>query len=368
MDIDFSIPTRIIMEGDVLANRMPYLKDYGDQVLLVTQKEAFQGTSLEEEVTVLLADYDINVVTYDRIKGVPTVGDIEAGAALAREAGVDFVFALGDEPIIDTGKAIALLAAAEIGSQTLVESPGQRSLPFVCFPTNAGTGTEVTASITMTHRHEDGDRIIHVVNPLLAPNLALLDASYTLDLSSQDTLAHLVKVVAMAMDALISDEANPMTDSLVLSAIGMIDGFFDRLMRKETLTLWDREACMLAGAQVGMAFQEGKGMVTCLGTAISLLRITRPGFAYGVALHGLLPYIDDQAGFATDILCNALDKHGVKDLSAYLQHLLPPFPPLTRAEQDQIMAQFRLQDFKTVLRLSEEDLARILAGLGIEEE
>lgn len=368
MDIDFSIPTRIIMEGDVLANRMPYVKGYGDRVLIVTSDDRFQDSRLGEEVTVLLEDYDIKTVFYKQSKGIPTVAELEAGAALAREAQVDFVMAIGGATILDTGKAIALLAAADIGAQTLVASPGQRSLPLVCLPTNAGTGTEVTASIYVTHRHEDGDQLIQVVNPALAPSLALLDASYTLDTPNDESLAHLLKIIARSVDALISEDANPMTDSLVLSALGMIVDYPPKVLGEETLTLWEREDCMLAAVQVGMALQHGKGIISSLGTALSLVRPIRLGEAYGLALHALLPALDQQAPFASDILCNAFDKDDMADLSADLQSLLPSFAPLSSAEHDQVLRQILAQgqDTGSVLRFKEDDLSQILSGIGIE--
>lgn len=369
MDIDFSIPTRVIMEGDALANRMPNLAAYGQTALLISQKQEEDRSGLEEELTTLLGEYEIKLVSYDRIKNIPSVEEIEAGAALAREARVDFILAIGSAPVLDAGKAIALLAAAEIGDQTLIASPEQKALPLVCIPTTAGMGTEVTAHIFVRHRHEDGDRLTQVVNPALAPSLALLDASYTLDTENEESLNHTLKIIARSVDALISDEANPITDALVLSALGMIVDYPEKLKSQESLTLWEREDCMLAALQVGMAMRQGRGIISTLGTALKLVRLVDLGAAYGIALHALLPAIDTQANYATEILLNAFDKDDIGDLSADLQTFLPPFAPLTRAEHDQVLNQLldQEQELDSVLKLSEEDLSQILSGLGIED-
>lgn len=365
MDIDFHMPTHIIMESEALANRAPLLEAFGTQALLVAGKHSAQESGALEEVSSFLQDSGIRRVLFNPIQGTPTVEQLEAGAALGREAGVDFVIAVGGGAVLDAGKAIALLCASEIGEGTLMPVPHQQSLPLVCIPTTASIGTEVTASI-LIQTQDQPDALRQIVNPALFPTLALLDARYTLDINNTMSLHMCLETLGRAVDALISENSNPMTDALVISALGMMMDYPEKLNGEETLTLWEREDCMLAANQVGIASATGGNVLEALAVPLSLVRAYPLGVAYGLVLIQILPLLEEQAKFVFRILLNATGLESLEALTRFLTGLLPKVEPLNIVEYERVSnsAVSNLVIQSGILKMDEDSIGHVYAGVG----
>lgn len=365
MDIDFHMPTHIIMENEVLANRAPLLTSFGSQALLVAGTHSAEESGALDEVSSFLQEAGIRRVLFNQIQGTPTVEQLEAGAALGREAGVDFVIAVGGGAVLDAGKAIALLCASEIGEATLLPAPNQRALPLVCIPTAASIGAEATSSILL-QTQDDPPVVRQIVNPVFFPTLALLDARYTLDISNDMSLQMCLETMARAVDALLAEASNPMTDALVISALGMMMDYPGRLKGEETLTLWEREDCMLAANQVGIASASGGNVLEALAVSLAAVRNYPLGVAYGLVLAELLPLLEEEAPFVFNILGNAAGFTERAALKAYLHGLMPKVEPLNIVEYDQALAGAKQNPVvhHSILKMDDERIGHVYAGIG----
>lgn len=367
MELEFHMPTRILLESEALINHISQLEAFGPKTLVVVERTKEQDSPALEELTLLLKNVGLRRVLFDQVEGIPTIATIEAGAALGREVGVQSVIALGGQAALDTGKAIALLAASDIGEASLLPEYHQASLPLVCIPTAPGSGAEVSSTILL---RADADADIRVVqNPALFPQVALLDARYALDRSNPDTLLELLEIAGRSIEALIAQNATPITDPLAVAALGDLMTYPEKLASEASLALWEREDLFLAGCQAGMALSNaGLNVFSAFVQALETVRPMASGLAYGHMIWPVMRMMRVQAPIVTDIVLRALGVPHLDALYDALAGLLPTFTPLTVAEFDHARHLVWRNPLlkEAIIHVREEDITVILAELGKE--
>lgn len=226
------------------------------------------------------------VGVFDQVPANSSVAVVEQGAAYARDQGADLLVAVGGGSPIDTAKCMRILLA-EGGSlhdyegYNLLERP---LTPMIAVPTTAGTGSEVTPFAVI--RDEQAHLKMTFSSPFLAPDLAVLDPEMTRTLPRGLTAATGMDALTHAIEAFVSSEANPISDSLGLYAIDMISNN----LRAATHTGEDLEArgqMLVASCMAGMAFSSGfVGIVHAMAHAIGGAFEVHHGTANSI----LLPY------------------------------------------------------------------------------
>ena len=150
------------------------------------------------------------------IAGEPTLDDIRAGVAAAREHGADVVVGLGGGAVLDAAKIIAALAPNDGDVLDYVEVIGagrtmaQRPLPFVAVPTTAGTGSEVTMNGVVTSA-EHGVKV-SMRHPTMLARVALVDPELTLGCPPAVTASSGLDALTHCLESFVSPMANPLTD------------------------------------------------------------------------------------------------------------------------------------------------------------
>ena len=190
------------------------------------------------------------------VAGEPTIEVARAGAAAARKHRADVIAAIGGGSVIDTGKAVAMLAGT-VGipwttwrsSGPARRSPG-RPAPCVAVPTTAGTGAEVTANAVLA-APEHGLKA-SLRSPLMIPRVALVDPELTLSCPAPVTAASGLDALTQCLEPFVSVRANPLADGLAReglrrAAAGLRAAYADGT----DLAAWtDMSLCSLLG---GMA-------------------------------------------------------------------------------------------------------------------
>ncbi len=156
---------------------------------------------------------------FDGIPGEPTTREVQAGVRALRDAGCDGLVAVGGGAVLDTAKAMALMAANE------GDLPGYRGanlfprsgIPLVAVPTTAGTGSEVTRFTVITDPETQVKMLI--ADDKMVPRAAIVDPSLTVDAPPGVTASAGVDALTHAIEAYVSRKATPLTDTLALSAI-----------------------------------------------------------------------------------------------------------------------------------------------------
>ena len=154
---------------------------------------------------------------------------------------------------MDVAKAISVLATNGNAIQDFMgfDKIPNKGLPVFAMPTTAGTGSEATMITIITDTLRNVKMLIG--SPLLMPQAAFVDSTLTLKMPKGLTAATGLDALTHAIEAYVSVKAQPMTDVLALSAVGLIAENLPIAWRNPA----DREArakTMLGALQAGIAF------------------------------------------------------------------------------------------------------------------
>lgn len=208
-----------------------------------------------------LTELGIETELFSGVTPDPTVDVVEKGLAQLRASQCDAVLAVGGGSSIDAAKVIALAAGNQKTPQQLIGILKARkpSLPLFVIPTTAGTGSEVTIGAVIS------DAVTHqknlVIDPKVVPVATAIDPTLMQGMPAHITADTGVDALTHALEAWISDFANPETDYYAGSAIRMV---FEHLPTayQQGGDLVAREAMGLAAHYAGLALnQAGLGYV-----------------------------------------------------------------------------------------------------------
>lgn len=208
----------------------------------------------------------------------PTDDVVIRGAEIISQGDFDCVIALGGGSPIDTAKAMTLLAhgGGSIRDYKVPHQANESGLPIIAIPTTAGTGSEVTKVTVITDKASDEKMLIMGLGCL--PAAAIVDYELTYSVPYRTTADTGIDSLTHAIEAYVSVKHNPYTDTLALSAMGLIARNI-RSACNEPSNKAAREAMMLAATQAGMAFSNAS---VCLVHGMS-----RPIGAFFHVAHGL---------------------------------------------------------------------------------
>ena len=162
-----------------------------------------------------------DAVRYEKAPGEPTVALVETGRRAGRlESGCDSVVAIGGGSAMDTAKGARLVAGQ--GGPYMRFARGEATyevptLPLVCVPTTAGTGSEVSGGAVIT------DEATHtkagIASPLLRAQHALVDPALTHGLPPKLTAYTGIDALAQAIAAMVVTARTPIGDGVALESI-----------------------------------------------------------------------------------------------------------------------------------------------------
>ena len=164
----------------------------------------------------------IDAAHHVRVEGEPTIDDARRAAACPFPD-VEMVVAIGGGSALDLGKAAAALIPNGGDPLRYLEVIGEGrplvrpSLPCVCVPTTAGTGSEVTRNAVLgspTHGVKASLR-----SPRMLPGVALVDPELTYDLPPALTASTGLDALTQLIEPFVSARANPFVDTICRDAI-----------------------------------------------------------------------------------------------------------------------------------------------------
>jgi alcohol dehydrogenase class IV len=301
MRFEFATATRIVF-GEGTARSLPELVcGLGRRPLVVTGASASRSAWLVAE---------LSAVTF-AAPGEPTVELVREGSRRALEMDCDVVLSIGGGSAIDTGKAIAAIAANGGEPLDFLEGIGKGKaitnlpLPLVAVPTTAGTGSEVTRNAVLAS-------VAHGVkaslrSPLMLPRIALVDPVLTYGLPPATTAATGLDALTQLIEPYVSARANPLTDALCAEGIRHAAGALRRAFHNGA-DQEARRAMALASLMGGLALANaGLGVV-----------------------HGFAAPLGGCFQAPHGALCAALLPHGMAANVAAMRARAPQHPALER--------------------------------------
>ncbi|MCO5341273.1 iron-containing alcohol dehydrogenase [Aeromonas veronii] len=288
---DFFCPVKLLAGEQALEQLASELTSLGAHRPLLLTDKGVNATGLATLLANVLAEGELPVAAiWDEIPADSSTAVVERIAKRYRELDCDSLVALGGGSVIDTAKAVNILAS--MGGEHLLDYSGAGCLtrplkPLAVVPTTAGTGSEVT--LVAVIKDEASGRKVPFTSPFLLPQLAVLDPRLTQGLPLNITAATAMDAMTHAIEAFIGTAKNPVSDALALMAVEKIASALPQIIRdpqNKQLRLQLAEGSTLAG----MAFSNSMvGLVHALGHSLG----ARCHLPHGLCMNLFLPTVLD---------------------------------------------------------------------------
>lgn len=276
--MNFASPRLLLVAGGAVRQIADVLAKFGlSRPLIVSDPFMVSSNHLRHCLDPLIAA-GLAVSVFSDTVPDPTDVVVEAGVAVLNAGDHDCLIGFGGGSPIDTAKAMAILAAGG-GKMRDYKAPfaaDKGALPVIAIPTTAGTGSECTRFTVITDSERDEKMLIAGLGAL--PLAAIVDYELTYSVPPRTTADTGVDSLTHALEAFVSKRANPISDALALSAMGLI-GANIRTAYAEPRNAAAREAMMLGATEAGLAFSN---------SSVALVHgMSRPIGAHFHVPHGL---------------------------------------------------------------------------------
>ncbi|MEL6339583.1 MAG: iron-containing alcohol dehydrogenase [Myxococcota bacterium] len=225
----YFMPNVNIMGSGGLADAGVEIQNYGfKKALIVTDAPLHRELKATKVLTDLLEKIEVSYAVYDGIEPNPTVAQVDAGAAMVKQEGCDFIISFGGGSPHDAAKAIGILAThgGDIRTFEGVNKMSKPMMPLVAINTTAGTASEMTRFVIITDetRHVK----MAIVDWRTTPTLSVDDPDLMEAMPPALTAATGMDALTHAIEAYVSTAATPVTDSAALHSIKLIGKFLPR--------------------------------------------------------------------------------------------------------------------------------------------
>ena len=258
------------------------------KVFVVSDKDLVKynvAKLVTDELDAMGAEY----VVYDDVKANPTVSNVQNGYKKFEEFGADVIIAIGGGSVIDTAKAIGIIATNpdfyDVKSLEGVADTKNKAFPIIAFATTSGTAAEVTINYVITD--EDAGRKLVCVDPHDIPVVAFNDADMMKSMPKGLTAATGMDALTHAIEGYITKGAHELSDLLCWNSIKFIAENLEAAVKNGSDDK-AREGMAMGSYVAGMAFSNvGLGIVHSMAHPLG----ARYDIAHGVANALLLPFV-----------------------------------------------------------------------------
>ena len=242
-----------------------------------------------EKIENVLKDGGISYEIDDEVKPNPTIDNVHTGLDKLKASGADFIIAVGGGSVIDTAKAVAVIANNpdnyDVVSLEGVDKSKNPPMPIIAVPTTAGTGSETTMDYVITNTEQK--RKMACMDSMVVPVVAILDTDIMASLPLKMTAATAMDALTHAVESYLSKGAFDFSEMLSLKAVSLISANFLKVI-KNLNDLDARKALAMAQYMAGMSFTNvGLGIVHSMAHPLSAFY----DVPHGVANALILPYV-----------------------------------------------------------------------------
>ena len=258
------------------------------KALVVTDK-GLMKFGVAKMVLDVLDEAAIPYAVYDDVKPNPTVTNVKNGVEACKQAGADFIVAIGGGSSMDTAKGIGIVCNnpefADVVSLEGVADTKKKTVPIIALPTTAGTAAETTINYVIID--ETKQKKMVCVDPNDIPCVAIIDAELMYSLPKSLTAATGMDAMTHAIEGLITKGAWELSDMFEIKAIEMIHRYLPLAVNEPTNPV-GRDGMAVAQYVAGMAFSNvGLGGDHGMAHPLSALH----DVPHGVACAMLLPTV-----------------------------------------------------------------------------
>ena len=256
-------------------------------------------------------DYEI----YSNIKPNPTIENVQTGVEAFKNAGTDYLIAIGGGSSMDTAKAIGIIINnpefADVRSLEGVADTKNPAVPIIAVPTTAGTAAEVTINYVITDAEKN--RKMVCVDPHDIPVVAVVEPDMMSSMPKGLTAATGMDALTHAIEGYITAGAWELSDMFHLKAIEIIA---KSLRGAVDNTPEGREGMALGQYIAGMGFSNvGLGIVHSMAHPLGALYDTPHGVANAIILPTGMEYNAPATGEKYRDIAKAMGVEGTEKMT-----------------------------------------------------
>ncbi len=270
---------------------------------------------VSKKVTDLLDKENIAYDVYSDVKANPTIENVQAGVAAFKNAGADYLIAIGGGSSMDTAKAIGIIINnpdfADVRSLEGVAPTKNKSVPIIAVPTTAGTAAEVTINYVITDVQKNRKMVCVDVHDI--PVVAVVDPDIMSSMPKGLTAATGMDALTHAIEGYITKGAWELSDMFHLKAIEIIS----RSLRGAVENTPEGRTDMALGQYVaGMGFSNvGLGIVHSMAHPLGALYDTPHGVANAIILPTVMEYNAPCTGDKYKYIAQAMGVKGTENMT-----------------------------------------------------
>ena len=255
--------------------------------------------------------YDV----FSEIKPNPTIENVQSGVKAFKDAGADYLIAIGGGSSMDTAKGIGIIITnpdfADVRSLEGVADTKNKAVPIFAVPTTAGTAAEVTINYVITDSEKN--RKMVCVDPHDIPVVAFVDPDMMSSMPKGLTAATGMDALTHAIEGYITLGAWELSDMFHLKAIEIIS----KSLRGAVENTEDGRAGMALGQYIaGMGFSNvGLGIVHSMAHPLGALYDTPHGVANAIILPTVMEYNAEATGDKYKYIAKAMGVEGTENMS-----------------------------------------------------
>jgi len=194
----------------------------GKNVLVVTGSVSFRKSAQWSDLTKALNEKGVKF--WDaRVKNEPSPDLVDDVCLQFREKKIDLVVGIGGGSVLDGAKAVSAMLPLNNSVMEYLEGVGTKQhpgykVPYIAVPTTSGTGSEATKNAVLSRVGETGFKK-SLRHDNFTPDIALIDPVLTFSCPPELTAACGMDAFTQLLEAYVSDNASPFTDSLAFEAL-----------------------------------------------------------------------------------------------------------------------------------------------------
>ncbi|ADY12375.1 iron-containing alcohol dehydrogenase [Sphaerochaeta globosa] len=256
MHSTFFLPTKILFGSHSLQKLSEQQLPGKRALIVISSGKSTRSFGYLDQVEDQLKKANVSYEVFDKILPNPILSHVREGAAFAREKGCDFVIGLGGGSVIDSAKAIAIMATNEGNLWDYIHGGSgkgkpmlKKPLPVVAITTTAGTGTEADPWLVITK--EETNEKIGYGNDETFPVLSIVDPTLMVSVPPHLTAYQGFDALFHSTEGYLNKIANTFSDQYSLEAIRLIGKSLPAAV-KDGKDLKAREDVAMANTLAGM--------------------------------------------------------------------------------------------------------------------
>ncbi len=295
-NFQYYLPTRIIFGTNSILKLPEIIKKTfkgTDKILLITGRHSLKKEGITDKILKILENF--TVILFDKVEPNPTSDMVYAGVEEYKAKKCNLIISIGGGSVIDTGKAIAILASngGKLEDYQSGKEPEKDPENFIAIPTTSGTSSEMTIWSVITNTEGIYKNIKKSFSSLkMYPKLALIDPQLTLTLNKKQTASTGLDALCHAIEGIWSKKKNPISDIYLIQAIKIIIKYLKTAV-KEGTNIEARERMSFSSLLTGLGFSNSR---TSSPHKVSYPITTQYNLPHGAACAITLPYFMEYIG------------------------------------------------------------------------